>query len=57
MREDERSICLMLERRGPDCDGAVEWKGKLPPGNWVVNFFFGDEPYSYECLDFDSDWP
>jgi hypothetical protein len=48
---------LMLERRGPDCDGAVEWKGKLPPGNWVVNFFFGDEPYSYECLDFDSDWP
>jgi hypothetical protein len=47
----------MSERRSADCEGAVAWRGKVPAGNWILNFIRGDEPYSYECLDYDSDWP
>ncbi|KAF9737534.1 hypothetical protein PMIN01_05313 [Paraphaeosphaeria minitans] len=48
---------LMRERSGSDCTGKVAWSGKIPSGLSQLKFPFGQQPYSYECLDFESNWP
>ncbi|KAF2448978.1 hypothetical protein P171DRAFT_482017 [Karstenula rhodostoma CBS 690.94] len=42
---------------GSKCEGDVAWAGKIPPGSFQLTFPFRHQPYSYECLDFDSNWP
>lgn len=48
---------LIRERSRSDCVGEVAWKGKVPGSPFTLKFPLGNRPYSYECLDFDSNWP